>query len=89
MKDRTSPSRAVPPPLLTPAARVAVMLALPAVSQADRMMISASSFRSKISSNASSPSELSSPKEVTRAGFAGQDGLGAVTKPWVAKCRMR
>ena len=89
MKLRTSPSSALPPPLATPASRVAATVAAPAVSHAERMTRSALILRSKISWKVSSPSESWSPNEVTSAGRAGHDGRGAVTRPWVAKWMMR
>ena len=63
-------------------------VAAPAVSQADRMTTSASSCRSKISRKLSSPSDPAPPNDVTNAGRGGQSGRGAVTRPWVAKCRI-
>ena len=86
---RTKPSSAKLPPVAMPASRVAAMVAIPAVSQAERMIVSASSRRSKISLKVSRPSELLSPKDVTSEGWAGQEGRGAVTRPCVAKCRTR
>ena len=70
-----------PPPVPSPAARVASRLASPAVSHADRMTRSASSLRSNISLKLRRPSEPEVPKEVSSAGRAGHPLWGGVTRP--------
>ena len=83
-KARTKPSSATSPPVDRPACWVAAALALPAVSQADRMTTSASRCRSKISRKVSKPvrsfaAEAGQQRRLRRA-FGGTGGDDAVSR---------